>query len=81
VGIIIIIYVVFDLTFAGGTPTLKFVTWWYNENKGWKPLHYTTAHTGAIKVTSYLQCACYTIGVDWSAVWSLLRLFFYNTSL
>jgi len=26
------------LTFAGGTPTLKFVTWWYNENKGWKPL-------------------------------------------
>jgi len=31
VGIIIIIYVVFDLTFAGGTPTLKFVTWWYNE--------------------------------------------------
>jgi len=28
VGIIIIIYVVFDLTFAGGTPTLKFVTWW-----------------------------------------------------
>ena len=34
VGIIIIIYVVFDLTFAGGTPTLKFVTKWYNENKG-----------------------------------------------
>jgi len=28
------------LTFAGGTPTLKFVTWWYNENKGWKPLPY-----------------------------------------
>jgi len=28
VGIITIIYVVFDLTFAGGTPTLKFVTWW-----------------------------------------------------
>jgi len=26
------------LTFAGGTPTLEFVTWWYNENKGWKPL-------------------------------------------
>jgi len=21
-------------TFAGGTPTLKFVIWWYNENKG-----------------------------------------------
>jgi len=42
VGIIIIICVVFDLTFAGGrpTPTLKFVTWWYNENKGWKPLDY-----------------------------------------
>jgi len=34
VGIIIIIYVVFDLTFAGDTPTLKFVAWWYNENKG-----------------------------------------------
>ena len=33
-----VIYLVFDLTFAGGTPTLKFVTWWYNENKGWKPL-------------------------------------------
>ena len=26
-----VIYLVFDLTFAGGTPTLKFVTWWYNE--------------------------------------------------
>jgi len=22
------------VNFAGGTPTLKFVTWWYNENKG-----------------------------------------------
>jgi len=32
----IIISVVFDLTFAGGTPTLKFVTWWYNENKSWE---------------------------------------------
>ena len=31
---IIIIYVVFDLTFAGGTPTLQIFTRWYNENKG-----------------------------------------------